>query len=223
MSVKKKIPASDLICMDDFADKYNYIVELDYAHDRNYLFNERIYRKDAQLWLYKDLAEIVFMAAQQCYQTHDYKFVLYDGLRTCDAQEAMMHTKRVKENLHWLEEPRLLSPPGSGGHPRAMAIDIGLEDKNGELLDMGCVFDYLAESPYPEHNLAHREYVHSPEIMANRKILNDCMEDAAENLAIPLLPLPQEWWDFRMPVEVYGEYLPVHEGNLPQAMRLLDI
>ena len=54
------------------------------------------------------------------------------------------HT-RVKDNLHWLEEPRLLSPPGAGGHLRGMAIDIGLEDAQGRLLDMGTVFDYLAE------------------------------------------------------------------------------
>lgn len=214
----KKITASDLVLMNDEF----YRVELAYSKDDNLLFGERIYRKDAKLWLHRDLANIVKIAAQKCLDAHGLRFVLYDGLRTIEAQEAMMQTRRVKANPHWLEEPRLLSPAGAGGHPRAMAIDISLETNDGELLDMGCAFDYLAENPHKDVNPAHREYAHPSNILNNRKILNDCMSEAADELKLPLFPLPQEWWDFRMPNDYFNQYAPINERDLPEEMRLLD-
>ena len=165
---------------------------------------------------------MVKIAANGCLEKHNLRFVLYDGLRTYEAQEAMMKTKRVLENPHWLEPPRLLSPAGAGGHPRAMAVDIGLETPDSELLDMGCAFDYLAENSHKEHNSAHREFAHTQEVLNNREILDNCMIGAAEALNLPLLPLPEEWWDFRMPVEFSEQYAPIHESDLPEDMRLLD-
>ncbi len=208
------ITHDDLICMNDYADKYNYRIDLAYAHEDNLLFGERIYKKSTRLWLYKDLAEIVFSAAQQCFEEHGVRFILYDGLRTTDAQEAMMHTKRARDNPQWMEEPRMLSPTGAGGHPRGMAIDIGLEDIRGELLDMGSDFDCFSEQ-------SHREYKHTPNIQANRNILDKSMEHAAKSLNTPLLPLPQEWWDFRLPPEIYEQYEALSDSDLPEHMRLL--
>ena len=136
----------------------------------------------------------------------------------------MMKTQRVKDNPHWLEEPRLLSPPGAGGHPRAMAIDIGLETLDGTLLDMGTVFDYLAEDPSAEHNPAHRDYnKHNDEVYQNRAILDEAMAFGSANVSVPIFPLPQEWWDYRLPVEFFSQYAPLHESGLPAEMRLLDV
>ena len=207
--------------MNMHSDTHHYRVELAYAREDNLLFEERIYRKDAQLWLHKDLAKIVQKAALMCFKKHGLRFILYDGLRTIETQEAMMHTQRVRDNPHWLREPRLLSSPGGGGHPRGMAIDIGLETLEGELLNMGCAFDYLAENPSAEHNPAHRNYKHTDDIRKNRYILDSHMENAAQALEIPLFPLPEEWWDFRLPPIIYGKYTPVSEHDLPDDMRLL--
>ena len=213
---QKIIKPQDLICMNNYADEYHYHIDLSYASCDNLLFGELIYRKNAQLWLYRNLAEIVFQAAKICFEKHDLRFVLYDGLRTINAQEAMIKTQRVIDNPHWLEEPRLLSPAGYGGHPRGMAIDIGLENTKGILLDMGCVFDHLDKE-------AHRDYKHSQEIMDNRKILDDCMISAAQALNIPILPLPEEWWDFRLPADFYNQYAPLSDADLPEHMRLVNI
>src|SRR5690606_17236675 len=99
---------------------------------------------------------------------------------------------------HWLEEPnRLLSPPGGGAHPRGMAIDMSLQTADGRDVDMGTVFDYLAENAAAEHNPAHRDYPQmSDEVRTNRAILTKAMIEAARDLGLPLAPLPQEWWDF---------------------------
>lgn len=219
-----KIHPEDLICMNAMAQQTPFRVDLAYAKADNLLFGERIYTANAQLYLHKDLARIVIKAAKKCYENHGVIFVLYDGLRTTDAQSKMMQTQRVLQNPHWLEEPRLLSPAGAGGHPRAMAIDIGLMDENKCLLDMGTPFDFLAANPHPDHNPAHRAYKgHSAEIMKNREILDSCMMSAAQELDLPLTPLAEEWWDFRAPASVYNQYAALSDADLPAHMRLTDI
>ena len=207
--------------MDSLAEKEGLRIDLAYAQKDNLLFGQPIYRPNARLFLHKSLAKIVETAAQICHAQHNLRMVLYDGLRTTEAQTLMLETDQVKQNPHWLEEPRLLSPPGAGAHPRAMAIDLSLETENGKLLDMGTPFDFLAEDPSPEKNPAHRNHPHhTPKIMKNRKILDDVMTQAADEHHIPLLLLPQEWWDFRLPPEIYEAYAPLSDKNLPTDMRM---
>jgi len=200
--------------MDAFETMHPLKVELAYAREDNHLFGERIYREDARLWLHKDLAEIVCRAAQDIHDQYGWTCILYDGLRTIDAQARMLETQRVRDNPHWLEEPRLLSPPGAGAHPRGMAIDIGLEDADGALIDMGCPFDDLTEK-------AHRDYPHATEILNNRAVLCDAMVKAAGDLGCAILPLQQEWWDFRFPPDIYEGFEPISDSDLPADMRLL--
>ncbi|MCC7305092.1 MAG: D-Ala-D-Ala dipeptidase [Alphaproteobacteria bacterium] len=216
----KTIDPASLVDMNACAAEYPFKVDLAYAKPGNLLFGEAIYRPDARLWLYKDLADIVCRAAQTCFKESGCLFVLYDGLRTVEAQALMLKTKRVRENPQWLEEPRLLSPPGAGGHPRAMAIDIGLE-KEGRLVDMGTPFDFLAADPSPAANPAHRAHPGlSEEIIKNRAILTGAMMKAAEEMNTALLPLPQEWWDFRLPPTIYDTYAPLSDADLPPEMRM---
>lgn len=194
-------------------------VELAYAREDNLLFGERIYRPDAGLWLHTDLARVVGRAAQSLFQ-RQYRLVLYDGLRTTEAQEKMLETQRVRENPHWLEEPRLLSPPGAGAHPRGMAIDCSIETLEGVLLDMGTAFDFLAADPSPQANPAHRDFAHNTDIAVNRALLDDAMCEAAAALRIDLHLLPQEWWDFRLPPDIYEAYAPLSDTDLPAPMRM---
>lgn len=216
------IHIEDLICMDDHSDTYNYHVDLAYASADNILFREQVYKSDAKLWLHKDLAEIVFEAAQTCFEQHGMSFVLYDGLRTIEAQERMSQTQRVRDNPSWLEPPRMVSRPGKGGHPRGMAIDVGLMREDGSLLDMGCAFDTISEHTDEVRNLAHRKHAHTDEILANREILNQSLLNAAKNQGRALHMLRAEWWDFRLPLSVYKDYQPVSEADLPEGMKLID-
>lgn len=217
----KQINPHDLVDMSAVETEHSYRVELAYASAKNLLFGEQIYRADAHLWLHKSLAEIILNAAQKL-ETQRWRLVLYDGLRPCEAQEAMLHTQAVKQNPHWLEKPRLLSPPGAGAHPRGMAIDCAIETLDGQLLDMGTAFDYLAADPSAEGNPAHREYVGLTEtIRQNRDILNAAMMSAADECEAALWPLPQEWWDFRLPESITEGYAPLRDEDLPAAMRMM--
>ncbi len=219
----KKINPKQLIAMNAYINSHPISIHVAYAQDDNELFRERIYRKDAGLWLHEDIAKIVLRAAEICYNTYGYGFLLYDGLRTVEAQEAMLHTQRVRENPQWLKEPRLLSPPGAGGHPRGMAIDIDLLDAAGNTPNMGTVFDYLAKDSAPEHNPAHRNYgALTNDVRTNRAMLTNSMMQASAELKTPLLPLPEEWWDFRLPPSVSNQYEPLSDSMLPPQMRMMD-
>lgn len=218
----KQLDFNDFVDMGTYVSTHPIKIDLAYAREDNLLFGERIYRPDAKLWLHKDLAKVVLRAAEIAQEKYGYHLVLFDGLRTTTAQEKMLQTQRVKDNPHWLEEPRLLSPPGAGAHPRGMAIDVSFITPDGELVDMGTPFDYLAESPHADKNPAHREYKNlSPDILARRGHLEDCFNCASKETGIPVIGLQQEWWDFRQPESVYGQYAPKDDLELPEHMRMV--
>lgn len=220
------IDPSELVPMDSYAGEYPLRVELVYAQadHKDNMFKEAIYRPDARLWLHRDLADIVTRASKLIYEQHGYKMLLFDGLRTIDAQEKIMETAIVKANPHWLTEPdRLFSPAGKGGHPRGMAIDITLETEDWAELDMGTAFDALPSAgAEPDVNPAHRDStLISAEAGHNRDIMTGFMMLAAKELGLPLYPLAVEWWDFRFPAEYYDQYAPLSDADLPEEMRMV--
>jgi D-alanyl-D-alanine dipeptidase len=120
----------------------------------------------------------------------------------------------------------LFSPPGKGGHPRGMAVDIILVDKNGAEVDMGTPFDYLTADK--SDNPAARDYAdfgrgedYNKMVRANRKILEDAMVQAARQLGKEIWPLPQEWWDFRFKNEYTATFAPVADADLPARKKMM--
>lgn len=231
MSVSKnltKIPVEDLQAFDDYTQSHPIAIDLVYAQaeHRDNIFQQALYRPDAKLWGHKDMVELTLGAAQICYDRYKWITEVKDCLRPVEAQAAMQETEIVKANPHWMVEPRLLSPPGAGGHPRGMAVDIIPLTENGEEVDMGTYFDYLSEDR--DDNPAARNYTnfshdkeHNDMILLNRQKLTDAMLEAAKNMKMELLPLPQEWWDFRfMPAYTSG-FEPIQDQDLPEHMRIV--
>ena len=182
-----------------------------------------VYRPGARLWLYDELAEIVVMAARLAGTRFGLRLVVYDGLRTVSAQALMIESPQAQANPHWFApETRVLTPPGIGGHPRGMAVDVSLETMDGELLDMGTAFDELPPGDNgPAANRAHREFAGLPDaVRDNRAKLDDVMLGAAAHFGRSLLPLPIEWWDYRFPQDVYDRYAPLDDADLPEEMRM---
>lgn len=220
----KKIAPETLIPMDIFTEDFPLRIDLAYRKPAPDNIFGVIYRPGARLWLSQYLAKIVLIASASCFKNHKLQMVLYDGLRTVEAQKRMGKSPIVQKNPQWLEGPsRLLSPPGAGAHPRGMAIDLSLEMPAGKALEMGTAFDYLAPQPDSARNPAHRDYKDlSDAAKANRQKLDHAMKSAANALKIPLLALPQEWWDFRLPETIYNGYAPLSDENLPVQMRMTD-
>lgn len=203
------INADDFVDMAKTAEECGYAVEVMYAdaaHPFN-IFEQAIYAPETPLLLHKSFAPIVQNAAKLCRDRSDYKMVLHDGLRPSDAQLAISETDLVRANPDWLvDQPgrgRLFSPPGRGAHPRGMAIDISLRDRQGNIVDCGTKVDEM--SPLSARNAEGLSEI----ARANRAFLDACMLDAAQGLGLPLVPLPAEWWDYRFPADVYNQYAPI--------------
>jgi D-alanyl-D-alanine dipeptidase len=212
-----------LIPMDLFVGKAPVTVDLVYAnpvHARN-IFARALYHPSARLWLHEDLARIVLGAAWYLNVTHGWTLELKDGLRTVEAQRLMQENDLVQANPQWSEpgEKRLLSPPGAGAHPRAMAVDVCVLNDNGDEIDMGTPFDYLTRDPHD--NPAARNYTNLPDdIIRHRRQLEEGFTLSAQSLNLPIVLLSSEWWDFRFPADLYNQYEALSDAVLPPYMQM---
>lgn len=164
----QKLNVNDIIPLNTFLDDQPIAIDVVYAkadHPDN-LFKD-LYSPHAEImWAHKDIAAITLKAAQICHHLYGWTMKINDCLRPVEAQEAM-------ETYGY--DPSLVSLPGSGAHPRAMAIDIEPMDENGDRVYMGTSFDYF-EQDATKGNPAARNYTRfeapietREEIFANRR------------------------------------------------------
>lgn len=213
------ISPSDIIPMDIFIGHEPIKIDLVYAkakHSRN-IFAEALYHDTARFWAHKNIAAITLLAARILNQKTNYIFDLKDCLRTTDAQTAMGKTQIVKDNPDWLEEPnRMVSSAGHGAHPRGMAIDVCVLDPDGREIDMGTPFDDMDPKSYRSCDTLPEE------VLQNRLLLEDSFMTSAKALGFDFLPLPAEWWDFRFPANIYRQYEPLSDKDLPPQMQMAN-
>ncbi len=216
------VAPADLVPMDLFLGHEAVQVDVMYAGPAS--FCGIVYKSSARLSLHRDMAEVILAASRLIRDRIGGSLELYDGLRTTTAQAVICDTPVVKAHPHWTAEGplRMFAPPGKGGHPRGMAIDLSVRNADGELLDMGTIVDALPEGGAdPDSNPAHREYTRlTDKVKKNRDILTAAMIDAATMFGRPMRPLPSEWWDYRFPDDVYMRYSPLADEDVPPSLRL---
>lgn len=199
--------------MDLFAGTDSFKIDIVYAqknHPEN-IFGITAYHEKARMILHRDMARVIILTSRLLHDRYGWILILKDGLRPVEAQKRLIETDIVKQNHHWLEEPRLLSSPGQGAHPRGMAIDVSVEG-----VDMGTVFDAMI----PE---SARNYSGFPvEVLDNRKKLEMAFTDAGNTLGLPILPLPSEWWDFRFFGDRVQRFEPIKDADLPGPLKICN-
>ena len=182
-----------------------------------------LYSPDAAIiWGDRDLAAVTILAAKLCRRYYGWRLRVADCFRPVEAQQEM---------LKYGFDPSLVSIPGSGAHPRGMAIDIVPErkvDGQWQLVDMGVPFDFFALNPALD-NPAARHYTKfdvaehkAMDIYMNRQKLEFAMRRAATLMKLAIWPLDQEWWDFRFLPEKTEKYAPLKESDLPCFMRMMS-
>jgi len=217
----QKIDANEIIPLNLLVDDFPIDIDVVYAktdHPDNHFPN--LYDPNAQImWAHKDIAAVTLLAANICHDLFGWRFKINDCLRPVEAQEGM---------AQYGYDPSLVSTPGSGAHPRAMAIDIEPIDQNGMAVPMGTAFDYFTDDI--NDNPAARDYTRFKgsahdvyEIWTNRQRLEFAMRFAATTLGQEILPLPQEFWDFRETEEKWSPFAPLHEADLQPCQRLIDV
>lgn len=185
------------------------------------VFKTQLYKQDAPFLILDSLADLIFEFAEKLYEKKGWLTILRDGLRPVEAQEAMGNTPLVKANPHWLEEPRLISRPGQGGHPRGAAFDIDFKDsQTGALIEMGTAFDYFHTDKDPANNPAARAYQNlDEEVLENRKMIERLIFSIADQHRVPLIGLGEEWWDYRLDPAVSKEMPALSNHDLPEVWR----
>ena len=179
-----------------------------------------LYHPEAKLiWCHQDLALVVLIAARTVRQDFGWTLKINDGLRPVEAQEKM-------QDSHF--HPDLVSAPGKGAHPRAMAVDVEPLDHASRPVEMGTSFDYFAQAPGPDVNPAHREYSGAFQdadknlVNKNRNRLSHAMLEAGRRASLDIVPLPQEWWDFRFPPDIVYTYAPLRDRDLRPVQRMIE-
>lgn len=219
--VQQPISSDDLIPLNAFEGRFPIKIHMAYA-DEGYEDNhfKGLYSENAKImWAHKDLAPVILLGSLIANRLYGWTFDLKDCLRPVEAQEKM---------AAYGYDPSLVSTPGSGAHPRAMAIDICPINANGHYVDMGTPFDYFVDDPRKDNPAAraYTKFAGSAEQVANictsRSWLETSMRIAATSLQTRILPLPQEWWDFRFNKDIFDQYLPLREADLAPYQRVID-
>ncbi len=87
-------------------------------------------------------------------------------------------------------DARYVTPPAKGSmHNRGLALDIGLADVNGKLLDMGTAYDTFSPESWSTHVFENEK------INQNRSLLRGMMKAAGFS------GIRTEWWHFSYPLK----------------------
>ncbi len=117
-----------------------------------------------------------FLRLVQNVKKLNFGFILYDCYRPHDAQKKLWEI---------VPNPMYVADPKKGSmHNRGLAIDLGLTDENGTILNMGTEFDYFGKRAY-------HDYLDLPDsILARRTTLKELMKSHG------FKHTRTEWWHY---------------------------
>lgn len=164
----------------------NLVIEMVYATYDNFS-GHNLYCDIQRAFLHKDAMRKLRLAANLLSkQKPDYKLVLFDAARPNHAQEMLRAMVRGTPWQHFV------SSPATGSiHSYGMAVDIGLLNEKGELLDMGLPYDSFAfYAGKKGEKQALEQGLLTAKQMENRELLRLVMGQSG------WINLPSEWWHF---------------------------
>ena len=175
----------------------------------NEYFKQKLAGTNPKIFLRKGVVTRLNLALT--YLPKEYGFIIFDAFRTIETQWAIwnvMHEIVKKQHPSWTQEQvfqetlKFVSNPSSKGlypvqpHNSGGAIDIGLTDANGNILDMGAAFDEISEKSAtgyfdqtrPDHSEISSE--NWTTFSKRRHILTKALMKAG------FTNVKEEWWHF---------------------------
>ncbi len=154
-------------------DSLGIINKMAYATPNNFM-GQQVY-PCARCFLRPEVAKAL-EEANEIAKDKGVMLVIYDCYRPYGYQQKMYEI---------VNNPRYVAPPGKGSnHNRGQAVDLTLANENGELLDMGNLFDDFSELSHYDNDSI------SEQAKKNRKLLRKIMIKAG------FKPYNNEWWHF---------------------------
>lgn len=209
--------AHDLLPLALFRNDAPLVIDLVYAqptHEDNHF--PHLYHPQAHMLVHRRLLPVIILAARLLHQATGWHLKINDCFRPVEAQAKM---------AAYGYPPELVMPPGMGGHPRGMAIDVEPVNAEGDSIPMGTPFDFFAQDL--DQNPASRNWqdfgppAMSAQIIANRAALDQAMFTAARLCGEELIGFPTEWWDYRFPAAVANTYPAISDADLPASLKMM--
>ena len=162
------------------------VISLKYATTDNFM-GINMYGPFKKAFLHKDAAS-KFRKAIELLQNEKpgWSFIVFDSLRPRSVQWIMWN--RVKGTP---QQKYVADAAKGSAHNFGMALDIGLLDEKGKLVDMGTPFDSFSEAAEPQlEERMLKEGKLTKKQVENRLILRRTMTEAG------FLQLSHEWWHY---------------------------
>jgi len=152
-------------------------VALVYATPDN-LAGRAVYAPDARCALHPAAADCLHRAVRAARRS-GHGLIVYDAYRPAAAQAAFWRL---------LPDPRYVADAALGSnHTRGVAVDVGLFDADGAVLDMGTGFDDMRDQSHHDRDDL------PPAVQHNRHLLLGIMLQAG------FRSIPTEWWHYELP------------------------
>jgi len=167
------LPDTTFVRLRDFSLDFAY--DLRYATTNNFL-KAKVYNC-AECYTRVKTAKAL-IAANKEFLAKGYRIKFFDCYRPNSVQYKMWEL---------VPNPQYVANPVKGSiHNKGGAVDITLEDSNGEELDMGTDFDFFGKRAY------HDNLDLPKEVLANRKLLKNTMEKHG------FWSIRTEWWHYNL-------------------------
>ncbi|MBP7809895.1 MAG: M15 family metallopeptidase [Bacteroidia bacterium] len=171
-------------------------VVLLYNTDKNFL-GKSFYKGLDQCYLPCDVATKLNHAQKFLKQEHPfYNLIVFDATRPAHIQKMMWDSLKMKpiEKYNYVARPDELSLHNFGA-----AVDVGIINENGVLLDMGTPFDFFGELAQPKlENEMYSQGKLSKDAYKNRLKLREIMKKAG------FTPITSEWWHFNACTKLFA-------------------
>ena len=172
----------DTILWTEILPSPNLILDLKYATLDNFT-DQQIY-DCGRCFLRPHIAEAFMRFATHIQEEYNLGLVLYDCYRPRPYQQKLWDI---------MPDWRYVTPPEKGSmHNRGMAIDIGLLDSLGHLMDMGTPFDHFGKDSF------HSAQNISSIAIKNRKLLKSELEKFG------FKSITSEWWHYSYREDIMG-------------------
>lgn len=158
------------------------MLDIRYATKNNFT-SKQIY-DCARCFLRPEVATQLNKFRARILEEYNLGIILYDCYRPRPYQQKLWDI---------VPDPRFVGDPAKGSmHNRGMAIDVGLIDMKGNILEMGSDFDHFGQESF------HSATNISQEAIKNRKLLKDEMANFG------FLPITSEWWHYSYRENIQG-------------------
>ncbi len=162
------------------------VIELKYATEDNFTGTD-LYGPFKECYLQKVAADKYKNAVKNLQKTHPgWKFIIYDALRPRSVQW------RLWEKVKGTSQQKYVADPEKGSnHNYGLALDIGLVDDKGQIVDMGAPFDGFTPISEPKREAEMLKAGKlTREQLGHRLILRKAMTEAG------FTQLAHEWWHY---------------------------